>query len=277
MIGILFSLAAAFSWGCGDFCGGLAARRMHPFQVLLLTTTSSLGLIALFALARGESLPSLTDAAFAVAAGVSGALGLAALYRGLSVGSSAVVAPVAGVVGAIVPTLAGLWIEGLPGPVTLLGFGLSLAGIWLVTRSGGEGAGKGQAGLGLALLAGTGFGGFLALIAQIEGEGIFMPLVLAKLASLLLASLLTRMGRLPLPRADQAPLAILSGFLDSGGNILYLYATQFARLDIAALLSSLYPAGTVFLSSLVLKEKVTRGQMTGAGACLLAILLITAG
>jgi uncharacterized membrane protein len=89
MIGITFALAAAFSWRAGDFCGGLASRKNHQFQVLLLSISSSLLLLTLFATIGIESTPSTGDVIISAIAGVSGALGLAALYRGLSLGDSA--------------------------------------------------------------------------------------------------------------------------------------------------------------------------------------------
>ena len=276
-MGLALALTAAFSWGAGDFCGGLASRKVNQFQVLLLTTSSSLLLLFLFALFEKESLPAGWDAALAITAGISGSLGLAALYRGLSLGNAALVAPVAGVIGAIIPTLTGLFFEGWPSFLVLLGFALSLAGIWLVARSNEKSPHSTRSGLGLAILAGIGFGGFLALIAQMKTEDIFGPLVLSKLASLVLAIFLIWMRRLPLPKPGVSPVAILSGFLDAGGNILYLFATQFIRLDVAALLSSLYPAATVLLSGLILKEKLSRQQWMGVSTCLLAIMLITSG
>ena len=275
MIGIFFALAAATSWGAGDFCGGLAARKFKPFQVLLLTTAGSLSLLILFALLWNEALPSYRDILIAVIAGICGSLGLTALYRGLTLGNTALVAPVAGVVGAILPIAAGIVNQGLPTTLQLSGFGLAILGIWLVSWSNGKHKPGKRSGLSLALLAGLGFGGFLVLITQLEGEQIFTPLVFSKLASILLAWALVRLNRLPLPNPRQSPIAILSGFLDAGGNILYLFATQFTRLDIAAILSSLYPAGTVVLSILVLKESVSPQQWMGVLACLTAIILIT--
>jgi len=277
MIGILFSLSASLSWGAGDFCGGLAARKINQFQVLLLTTSSSLLLLILFAIFGNESMPSTADIILAVIAGVSGSLGLAALYKGLSLGNTALVAPVAGVIGAVIPTLAGIAVEGLPGILTMTGFALAIAGIWLLSRPKDGSSHLAADGLGLAILAGIGFGGFLALIAQIKGEQIFTPLVFSKFASLVLAVLLIRIGRQPLPKPSASPVALLSGFLDAGGNILYLFATQNTRLDIAALLSSLYPAATVLLSSLILKEKISLPQWFGVSACVVAIMLITSG
>ncbi len=117
----------------------------------------------------------------------------------------------------------------------------------------------------MALLAGLGFGGFLAFIAQIQGEQVFAPLVFSKLASVSFAFVLLRTRQLPVPKVKASPVAILSGFLDAGGNIFYLFATQFTRLDIAAVLSSLYPAGTVLLSSIFLKEKLTVLSMDWCG------------
>lgn len=277
MIGIGFALLAALSWGAGDFSGGLASRKINQFQVLVLTTLSSLLLLVLFSIIRAENLPSTRDSIIAVLAGISGALGLAALYKGLALGNSALVAPVAGVIGAIIPTVVGLIIEGLPSIMTLSGFVLSIVGIWLFTLSREESKHITQGGLRLAILAGIGSGGFLALIAQIETEQFFTPLVFSKFTSLAFAIFLIRMRRLPIPNPMRSPIAILSGFLDAGGNILYLLATQFVRLDIATLLSALYPAATVLLFNLIVKEKISFQQWIGAITCIAAIMLITIG
>jgi len=277
MIGIALALAAAMSWGAGDFFGGLASRKLNQFQVLLLASCSSEILLFLFAVISRESFPSVNDIIIAVVAGISGSLGLAALYKGLSLGNAALVASVAGVISAIIPTLVGIFIEGLPGILNLIGFVLAIVGIFLVTRS-KDGNGKiVQVGLRLAILAGIGFGGFLTLIAQVKGEQIFMPLAFAKLASLVLAFILLRTRQLSIPKPAASPNSIWTGFLDAGGNILYLSATQFTRLDIAAVLSSLYPAGTVLLSSIILKKKISSSQWIGVGICIAAIILITSG
>lgn len=275
MLGILISLASALSWGAGDFSGGLAARKNHPFQVLFTATISSSFLMIVSAWIRGETIPQPGDLVLALAAGVCGSLGLAALFRGLSTGNAAVVSPVAGVVGAVLPTVIGVLVEGLPGPRMLIGFIGSILGIWLVTRPDKGKSQSGQQGIKLALAAGVGFGGFLALIAQLDGEGIFLPLVISKFASLGVSAMLIRFRQLPYPNPARSPIALLSGLLDAGGNIFYLLSTQFVRLDVAAMLSSLYPAGTVLLSGWILKEKPSKLQWLGVATCLAGILLIS--
>jgi drug/metabolite transporter (DMT)-like permease len=276
-MGIILALISAASWGTGDFLGGFASRKVHQFQVLLFSTSSSMLLVCLCAFLWKEHFPSVHNIILALLAGVCGAAGLAALYKGLSVGNAALVAPVTGVVGALIPTIVGLFVEGLPGSLQLIGFALSIAGIWIVSRSNDENTSGSRDGLSMALLAGLGFGGFLAFIAQVEGDQVFAPLVFSKMASVSFALILLRTRQLPIPNPMKTPIAILSGFLDAGGNVFYLFATQFTRLDIAAVLSSLYPAGTVLLSSIFLKEKLTVYQWVGVGVCLAAIMLITSG
>lgn len=274
-LGIFLALAAAISWGSGDFSGGLAARKLNQFQVLLLMTLSSLFLVTLFTLIYNESLPTTRDILLSIIAGISGALGLAALYRGLATGNAALVAPTAGVIGAIFPMVAGIYFQGLPGLLQLLGFALAIIGIWFVT-AGDNGTQTGaQSGLVSAILAGLGFGGFLTLIAQIEGQQVFFPLIFSKCAALILAIGLIKANNQTIPGLTSSPIALLSGLLDAGGNIFYLLATHYTRLDIVAVLASLYPALTVLLSNLILKEQISRFQWLGVAACTVAIVMIT--
>ncbi|MBC8504499.1 MAG: DMT family transporter [Anaerolineales bacterium] len=275
ILGALIALGAAISWGGGDFSGGYAARKINHFQVLFLTSLSSLSLLLILAIVWVEGIPSTTNAIYAILAGTAGALGLAAFYKGLSIGNVAIVAPVGGVIGSIIPVLFGIFIQGFPGYPALSGFALALLGIWLVTKVENGSDSNLKSSLGLATLAGLGFGGFLTLIAQIDGEQIFAPLVVAKFTSLLVAFILIRQSKQSMPKFNRSGIALLSGVLDAGGNMLYLLAIQFTRLDIAALLSSLYPAGTVLLSTFILKEKTTISQWIGVALCITAIMLIT--
>ena len=277
VIGSFIALIAAISWSGGDFSGGIAARKLHQYQVLFLTSLSSLAVLFTLALVWGEGLPSPSSTVIAFLAGTSGALGLAAFYKGLSIGNTAIVAPVGGVFGSIIPVIVGIFIEGFPGYLPVIGFALALLGIWFVTKVDGEAQSKLKTSLSLAFMAGIGFGGFLTLIALVDDNQIFSPLAVAKFASLILASILIWRNKLPIPKLGGSGMALVSGVLDAGGNLFYLLATQYTRIDIAAVLSSLYPAGTVLLSMVFLKEKIMPFQWIGVGLCLSAIMLITIG
>jgi drug/metabolite transporter (DMT)-like permease len=277
LFGAAMGLLSAMIWGSGDFSGGLATRRGSPYQALALVSLTGLACLLLLTLATGEDWPSGQALAWSAAAGVSGALGIVALYTGLATGAAALVSPTAAVVGTLPPLLVSALLEGPPKLQQWAGFTAGLAGIWLAASGATKDADRSHLrGLALAIFAGLGFGGFFVLIAQVEGSGVFSPLVVAKLSAVIFAlAILKIQGRSFLgPR--RLPVGMLAGALDAGGNIFYFLATRYTRLDIAAVLASLYPAATVLLSALVLKEKVTTGQKVGVGLCLLAIALITA-
>lgn len=270
---VLLGLASAAAWGAGDFSGGLASRRAPVFGVLVLGQLAGTTLIAATALLLGEAAPPAAAIAWAVAAGASGAVGLAALYRGLAIGRMAVVAPVSAVLSAAIPVAWGMAQEGIPPAAKLAGFVLGLAGIWLVARSGE--AGEGGAGVALAILAGCGFGGFLVLMHRAAQGGTFWPLAAARATSVALALAVALARRRPWrPAGAAVPIVLLSGVFDAGGNAFFVLAARAGRLDVASVLSSMYPASTVLLAALVLRERVTRPQGAGIAAVLAAIALI---
>ncbi|SMC25157.1 Glucose uptake protein GlcU [Desulfacinum hydrothermale DSM 13146] len=273
-LGVGCGLLAALSWGSSDFSGGVASKRISSFQALILGSLTAVAVLTLCAWFYRESFPQVEDTLWALAAGSLGALGIAALYHGLAVGSAAVVAPSSAVVGALFPVVVGTFLEGPPGGRTYAGFVLGGLGIWLVARSAANGRGLGLKGLGAGLTAGLGFGSYFVCIAQAASSGIFAPLVVAKAASFVVALGMVALLRQGVPSPAQSPAALLAGVLDAGGNVFYMLAQQNARMDVAAVLTSMYPAATVVLAAVILKERVAGFQWLGVVLCLGAVSLI---
>ncbi len=270
---VVLGLASAASWGAGDFTGGIASKRAPVVGVLVLGQSAGVTLIIAAALLLRESAPAPATLAWSVAAGAAGAVGLAALYRALAVGRMAVVAPVSAVLSASIPVVSGALAEGMPAGSKLAGFVLALAGIWLIARAGPPGGGT--EGLALALVAGCGFGAYLVLMDRGAEGGTFWPLAAARGTSFALAGVVAAARRRPwAPPRLAVPLVLLSGVLDAGGNAFFVLATQAGRLDVAAVLSSMYPASTVALAAGLLRERITRPQSAGIVAVLGAIALI---
>jgi drug/metabolite transporter (DMT)-like permease len=270
-----FGLGSAALWGAGDFSGGLAARKANVYAVALMAQAAGVVLLVALAVARAEPLPPSSDLGWGAAAGVMGAVGIAALYRALALGRMSIAAPVTAVVTAALPVLLSSISQGFPYPTQTVGFGLAVAGVWLISRSGG--ASRPPGGTGLALLAGVGFGGFLVFIAQVRPPALFWPLAAAKVSSFFSVLAAARLvGKPRLPATSLLPLAALAGLLDAGGNALFVLAGQRGRLDVASILASLYPAATVLLARFVLGERVSRTQAIGIAAALVAVPLIAA-
>lgn len=272
--GTLVALVAALVWGSADFSGGQATRRLGQYPVLALSGISGGVVLLLLALLWQESLPTGSDFAWAVAAGTCGALGLGIFYRGLASGNTALIAPVAAVVGASAPLVFELLRRQPPSISQSLGFALALLGIWLVTQTHADFHHLRRAGLTMGVTAGLGFGCFFICLGQIRSADVFAPLLVSRIATLLVALLLVGLRREALPAPHHHPLALLAGVLDSGGNVFFILATRLTRLDVAAVISSLYPAVTVILALLLNGEKLSRWQWVGLAACLAAVGLM---
>jgi len=273
--GVILAICSACVWGSGDFCGGRAATRIDPFQVLALSATSGILMLAGLVVIAGERVTPDASLAWAVVAGLCTAVGIASLYRGLSIGSAATVAPLAAVTAALLPVAYGAITVGFPKLTQLVGFALALVGIFLVARAAPESVAS-RAGMRLGVLAGLGFGSFMVLIARASHEQTYLPLVVARTVMLAGSIALLLARGTPIPRISASPIALVAGVLDAGGTALYLLAQHYVRLDVAAVLSSLYPAATVTLSKLVIAEPVTRTQWIGAIVCVGAVALIAA-
>ena len=272
---ILFGLAASLLWGSGDFSGGLASRRANASSVV--TAAYAIGFVLLVGLALlwREPFPAPLDIVWGGLAGLAGAIGLIAFYSALSIGRMGIAAPVSAILTATLPVLFSVFTEGLPSLLQLLGFTLALLAIGLISRP--ERTKGRPEGLGLALLAGCGFGCFFILISRVHHTATFWPLAVARLTSVLFLVIVVLLIRRQevLPKRTVAPLVIIAGALDAFGNAFFVLATHVGRLDIAAVLSSLYPAATVLLAAIVLRERVTRIQALGILVALVAIPLIS--
>ncbi|MGB5846486.1 MAG: DMT family transporter [Anaerolineales bacterium] len=271
---ILLGLSSAFSWGAGDFSGGYASKRTSAYSVVVMSQFVSLVILSVGVYLINAGPFSLEAAFLGAIAGLCGSAGLVALYTGLARGPMGVVAPVTAVVAAVVPVLFSIFQIGIPEPTDLIGIMIALGAVWMIS-SGKKEANVHIEDLGLSVFAGLGFGLFFILIAKASAQAVLWPLIFARSSSIiaiLLVGLLLR--RIERPALDQLPIIALSGIFDTGGNIFYILATRYGRLDIAAVLSSLYPAATVFLAWMILKEKISRRQWVGVVLVFTAVILI---
>jgi drug/metabolite transporter (DMT)-like permease len=294
-VAAIFALSAAVAYGVGDFLGGVAARRESPSAVVLWSHIVGLGmLVAVAPLIGGE--PSPRAFAAGAAAGILGGAGVALFYKGLAVGSMSVVAPIAALLSAAVPVVAGLASGERPSAATGLGIALALGAVVLISREAApDGTGTAAPAapaasaapaahrrrqieaLGLAVAAGLAFGLFFVAISHAGDDTGVWPLVGARVASVSLFALLgaAKVTSAAPPRGAAAA-AVGCGLLDAGANVLYVLALGHGLLSVVAVLTALYPAGTVLLARYVLGEHLTPVQRTGLGLAAVAAVLIAA-
>ncbi len=275
-------LAAAASWGGSDFAGGLGARRAPA--LLLVVSGHGFALVVLLAVCIGLRIPvpARLPLFYAAVGGLDTSLSLALFYRALAMGAMGLTAALTGLLTALIPVLYSLVRDGLPTPLTLVGLAMGLAAIWLITHtpaakdSAIKGSSTPPAALLLGSLAGVGFGTQLIFFKLAGTSSVLWTMTSARAAGVL--ALLIVLAAWPPKRPWRGfwLVGILTGALDTIGNLLYIEATRLGRLDVAAVVCSLYPGGTILLAALVLREWPTRRQMAGMALALAAVALLSA-
>jgi drug/metabolite transporter (DMT)-like permease len=270
-----YGLAAVLAWGTSDFLGGYATRRANAFLFTTVVNIGGLLLVGSLASATHAPFPSGRSVAWVLAGGICGGAALAIFYRALSSGRMGLTAPVAAVLSAAIPTAFSIFREGMPGRIPLAGFFFAAIGLWLITRAED---GNTPEGIGLALVAGAGFAGFYMCVRQAGDGSAFWIATFTRAGGLLIT------GAIVLLRKNFSEITatgvrwgIVTGCVDSLGTILFVRASQTGRLDEAVVISSLYPAVTVLLARIFLKEHFTRWRFVGLLAALAAVPMIAAG
>jgi drug/metabolite transporter (DMT)-like permease len=208
-------------------------------------------------------------------AGIASGIGLMLLYRALAEGKMIVGAPVSAVVAAAIPVLVGSITQGPPAALSFFGFVVALVAVWMLASEKGYDRVNLQD-LSLPIWAGITFGLFFVLMDLATRQAVYWPVVAGRsgsVAGLLIFVTLTR--RPWKPARNHWLILVLIGTIDISGTVLYAIATQIGRLDVTAVLGSLYPGATVLLAWVFLKEKIARLQAVGIMLALAAIIILT--
>lgn len=278
MISIAYGLLSALVWGAGDFTGGIASRKTGAFRVVFFGEIVGIIVLVVAAISIQDAVPDSLSVVQAAVAGALGSLGLVLLYHALSTGSMSIAAPVSALAAGILPVVVGSFTEGVPSGLTLMGFAIALMAVWFVSqdREGPRNILAHISDLRLPLLAGVGFGCYFVVMHSAAQNSTLWPMVISRAGGIGIIGLVILFRREPLRVIRTAwPIIALNGLLDVGGNTFYILAGQTGRMDVSAVLSSLYPGVTVILAGLLLKERLSRTQWAGIAMALVAIILFT--
>lgn len=281
MISAVFALLCAAGFGLSDFVGGLAARRVPALRVVLVSYSVALVLLALLAIWVGGPIPA-GAVGWGLASGVALGLGGWWFYAALGSGPIAVVSPISAVLTAGVPVLIAFSQGERPGPVADVGIVLALLAVVLVSREATDEDVRPHRFTPkvawLTVGAGVSFGLDFVFIHQAPANSGMWPLAFARVAAAILVFITATGARqLRLPTGGSLRLAVLAGLADAAANVAMLFALRGSALALASVLISLFPAVTVVMAIVVLRERVHRGQLVGMFAAVIAVALITSG
>jgi drug/metabolite transporter (DMT)-like permease len=290
LLSIIYGILSAASWGAGDFIGGLASKRTSPYRVLFLAEIAGFIPFTVLALLFREPMPSMADMLLGAGASLVGLAGLLFLYRALAEGQMTIAAPVSALFAALLPVIFGFFTLGIPSPATMIAFGFAFLAVWFISQTGvtngrfpleglrsfADTSTSLSASLRLPLLSGFFFGLYFIVLHQATLNAFFWPLAAGRFAGVVALALYAFITRQPaMPPRDLWGFSLLNGVIDISGNAFYVLAAQTGRIDVAAVLSALYPASTVLLAWIFLKERMTWLQTFGVVLAFAAIVLFT--
>ncbi|MER6580823.1 EamA family transporter [Nonomuraea sp. NPDC001023] len=275
MIALLLALGSSLAYGCADFLGGLGARKAHVLRTVMVAAPASLVVELLLWPMLGASF-SPAALGWGAASGVASAAVFALLYRTLAIGPMNVLSPVTALVSAALPVAVGLLQGEHLSAAGLVGLPLALVAVVLVSAGHGAGSARpSRTALLLAFGAGSAIALQLVFLHQAPSDSGVAPLIVGRAVSS--AVTLAAAGLLRRRLGPERPAYVLSataGVLDSVANLLFLLAARSGDLAVVAVVTALYPAGTVLLARGVLAERIHRGQLVGLGTAALAVSLL---
>jgi drug/metabolite transporter (DMT)-like permease len=254
----------------------MGARRAPALLVVASGHIVTFFLLLGYCLTIHLHLPDSHSLLFALVGGFEGSIALAIFYRALAMGAMGLTAALTGLLTALIPVVFSFFTDGLPGPLSAAGLAAGLVAIWLITHAPTkDGPSTPRAALMLGALAGTMFGTQLILFKIASPAGVVATMTAGRAAGALALVLVILVSPPKGPWKGFWTMGILAGLLDTVGNLFYLRAAQLGRLDVAAVVCSLYPAGTILLAALVLNERPTGRQVTGMALALGAVMLLS--
>jgi len=276
----MLGLAAAGFWGVGDFSGGMGVKSAGgsvgaALRVVLLSHLTSFSVLAATALLLHDRFPQGRLLAWGLAAGVAGGLSLSAFYIALSRGAMGASAAISGVLAAAIPAVVAMTADGLPGWRKGTGFLVAGTAIWMIAA--GDAAHERASTTWLAIGAGAGFGLYFVALKYAGAGGLIWPMATARMGSISTCALillaLRGAGTVRITRVV-VRWVLATALFDTSGNLIFIAATRAGRLDVAAVLASLYPASTILLAAWRMKERPTRRQGWGMAVAAGAVILI---
>lgn len=270
------AIAAALSFGAGDFAGGLAARRASGVAVAAAAQLVGCLLLLAVLLVGRPAIPDPGSLALGAAAGIAGSIGIASLYRALATGAMGLVAAISGAGTLVVPLLASVFLLGGEiRPWQIAGVACVAAAVLAASSAATTHASRNA--LGLALLAALAFGLWYVLLDRAAAGDSLWALVTSRLAgTVLMTAVAWRLGTMRSVR-PVLPLVLASGLFDVGGNALYVAARAGLTVGLAATLVGIYPIVTMLLARVILRERLPALGLAGVALALAGIVLISAG
>lgn len=275
---------AAITWGISDFSGGLASKKQSTILVLFVSQIFGIGTLFAIIMSKGENYQS-GQLLWSALGGISGAIGLLTLYHGFTKGTTSIISPISAATAISIPVIFSVVTNGTPNQSQSVGLALAIVSIVLLSMnstSKDQTESSNIVNITYGLISGFGFGMFFIFVDQFKVNSVFWPLAMLRMFSLIFLmiiivyksqnSSLRHKNKIKILRIE---LIVITGVGDTLANVFFTLSAQSGRLDVASILSSLFPVVTVLLAFIIYKEKILFHQKIGLFGTVMSVILLS--
>lgn len=280
---VIVGLASALVYGAADFFGGQASKQVSPVRVVSLSGIVGLALLTVFHIFLGGRM-SEEALLWGGLSGLAGSMAILTLYAALAIGPMSILSPLTAVISAIVPLSWGVILGERLSVLAYIALGIALVAVVLVGFVPEKGAVRPRLrGVILATVSGVLIGVFLILVDRAPDDSGLLPLVFNRVtyivvlwSMVLVLYVVARMRNSPRGPSVRPAIGLIvaAGVADSVANTLLLVGFRIGELSVVSVLTALYPAGTIALAAIVLKERIAPVQWVGLALALIAAAML---
>ena len=280
MLAVVVGVVSAIVFGAADFLGGLGAKRIAAVRITAIAASTGFALMLVLLPFVGGTW-SVSAVALGMLSGVAGSIAIALLYACLAIGPMSILSPLTAVVSAIVPLTAGLLRGERLGTIGYVAIAIALVAVVLVGFVPERGAVRPSLrGILMAIASGAMIGAFLIIIDLTPADSGLVPLVVNRVTSTII--MFAIVGLLAFTRRGETRgwrpgirFALACGAVDAVANVGLLLGLRLGELSVMSVLTALYPAGTIILAAIVLKERIAPVQYVGLALALAAASMLS--
>lgn len=276
-LGIIFGLLAMLGWGIADFFAKKAVNKVGPYRTFFYSHSISFILVLIYFIffPNTTNLTLLIIFLFLIETFFN-AIGFLCFYKGIKIEKLSIISPIVACNPIIVVILSFIFLNEILNLNQYFGIGLMIIGLIFVSIQ-GKFKVENKKGVYMALLAMLGWGVATFMFGYLVKQSNWVAAIfLARLFTWLWGFLFFKLKKVSLSFPKIVfNYILLMALLELVGIFSFSFGVVGEKVSIIGPIAALYPAVTLIMARIFLKEKLILYQKIGAIGILIGLILVS--